>query len=211
MENLFTDSDFVHETFGPGVAGIVVQQPGPSSTTFVQTINGLAGSVTFGGGTTGLTFSAAGSVVSLGGTLAVANGGTGAATAGGARVSLSAAQSGANADITSLTALSLLRLLATSPAQITADQNDYNPGTGSNFRLSTDAARTVTGFAGGADGRLMLIANVGSFNLVLANQNAGSVAANRIVTGTGADVTVAADDTAILIYDSVSSRWRLFA
>lgn len=61
---------------------------------------------TFSGGTTGLTPSSPSSgAVTLGGTLAVANGGTGAGTAAGARSNLSAAQSGANSDITSLTGL----------------------------------------------------------------------------------------------------------
>jgi hypothetical protein len=57
----------------------------------------------FSGGTTGLTPSTGttGSIT-LAGTLAVANGGTGATTAGGALVSLGAAASGANTDITSI-------------------------------------------------------------------------------------------------------------
>ena len=99
---------------------------------------------------------------------------------------------------------------ANSPAQITSDQNDYDFGRTSNARLSTDASRTITGLANGTDGRILYLANVGSFDLVLANQNASSTAANRIITGTGANVTLVADDTAILNYDSTTSRWRIF-
>ena len=44
-----------------------------------------------------------------------------------------------------------------SPPQITANQNDYNPtgvATASVLQLSSDASRTVTGLAGGAEGRV---------------------------------------------------------
>lgn len=97
-----------------------------------------------------------------------------------------------------------------SPAQITADQNNYNPGTGSFHRLSTDAARTITGFVAEATGSPMFIANVGAFNLVIANESASSTAANRVITGTGADVTLNPDDSAIFLYDGASARWRMF-
>lgn len=61
---------------------------------------------TFSGGTTGLTPSTPTSgAVTLAGTLAVANGGTGATSASTARSNLSAAASGANSDITSLSGL----------------------------------------------------------------------------------------------------------
>ncbi len=63
-----------------------------------------------------------------------------------------------------------LRLAADiSPSQITANQNDYNPtglSTASVLRLSSDASRDITGLQAGADGRLMIIHNVGSNNIV---------------------------------------------
>jgi hypothetical protein len=64
-------------------------------------------SVDVSGGTTGLTTSGgpvtSSGTITLAGTLAVANGGTGATTAPNARTNLSAAASGANSDITSMT------------------------------------------------------------------------------------------------------------
>jgi hypothetical protein len=64
---------------------------------------GDSGVTSFSGGSTGLTPSSATTgAVTLSGTLAVASGGTGASTAATARTSLSAAQSGANTDITSV-------------------------------------------------------------------------------------------------------------
>jgi hypothetical protein len=96
------------------------------------------------------------------------------------------------------------------PAQITANQNDYAP-TGlagaTVLRLSTDASRTLTGLSGGSDGRVLDILNVGSFDLVLANESASSAAANRFALG--GDATIAAGGGASLIYDAAASRWRV--
>lgn len=70
---------------------------------------GTVTSVDVSGGTTGLTTSGgpitSSGTITIGGTLNVANGGTGATTATDARTNLSAAQSGANADITSMTGI----------------------------------------------------------------------------------------------------------
>jgi hypothetical protein len=99
------------------------------------------------------------------------------------------------------------------PAQITANQNDYNP-TGlvdaSVLRLSSDASRNITGLAGGADGRIMTVVNIGATNpIVLKNENASSTAANRFaLTG---DLTLAAKQSAMIMYDSTASRWRQVA
>lgn len=96
-----------------------------------------------------------------------------------------------------------------SPAQITADQNDYNPtglSSASTLRLDTDASRTITGLQGGADGRIIIIHNIGSNNLILADENTSSAAANRFAFTT--DVVLQTDNGLIIQYDSTSSRWR---
>jgi hypothetical protein len=70
---------------------------------------GTVTSVAASGGTTGLSFTGSPitttGTLTLGGTLAIASGGTGATSASGARLTLLAAGSGANSDITSLTGL----------------------------------------------------------------------------------------------------------
>lgn len=70
---------------------------------------GTVTSVDVSGGTTGLTTSGgpitSAGTITLAGTLAVTNGGTGATTATDARTNLSAAKSGANSDITSLSGI----------------------------------------------------------------------------------------------------------
>lgn len=96
-----------------------------------------------------------------------------------------------------------------SPAQITANQNDYNPtnlSTASVLRLSTDASRNITGLQGGSDGRIIAIHNVGSYSIVLKNANTGSSAANRFAFS--ADLTLTSNDCVMLQYDATSSRWR---
>ena len=66
----------------------------------------IGGVTTFDGGTTGLTpATATFGAVSLGGTLVVANGGTGATDAATARLNLTAAASGTNADITAMSGI----------------------------------------------------------------------------------------------------------
>lgn len=96
------------------------------------------------------------------------------------------------------------------PAQITTDQNDYNPGTGWFYRLSTDASRALTGLGvGQVDGQAAEVWNVGANNLVLAHQSASSAAANRFICTGAADITLAADEVALLRYDAAASRWRV--
>lgn len=99
-----------------------------------------------------------------------------------------------------------------SPAQITADQNDYNPtglSSASTLRLTSDASRNVTGLQGGADGRVLVLHNVGSNNIVLKDESASSTAGNRFALS--ADITLGVDQAAVLQYDATSSRWRVMA
>jgi hypothetical protein len=94
------------------------------------------------------------------------------------------------------------------PTQITSNQDDYAPtgnATASVFRLSSDASRDITGIANGADGRVLLLMNVGSFDIVLKNDTT-STAANRFLFGT--DHTLSAGQAIALIYDATATRWK---
>ncbi|HKZ96211.1 MAG TPA: DUF2793 domain-containing protein [Hyphomicrobiaceae bacterium] len=96
-----------------------------------------------------------------------------------------------------------------SPAQITANQNDYNPSAlagAAVLRLSSDASRNITGLAGGADGRILVVVNTGASNIVLVDASSSSAAANRFAIG--ADITLGGNQGALLLYDSTSARWR---
>jgi hypothetical protein len=98
-----------------------------------------------------------------------------------------------------------------SPAQITTNVNNYAPSNASVWRLSSDASREISGLASiyVLVGRILTIINVGSNNIVIKNQGASSNDANKIITGTGADITLAANQTAQLLYDFTTSRWRV--
>lgn len=96
------------------------------------------------------------------------------------------------------------------PAQITANQNDYSPtgmSAASTLRLSSDAARAITGLAGGTTGRIIVIHNVGSYGITLSDESGSSSAANRFAMTT--DLTLMADQSVTLQYDATSQRWRI--
>jgi hypothetical protein len=98
------------------------------------------------------------------------------------------------------------------PTELSADADDYNPtgyATASVLRLSSDASRTVTGLVGGVDGRVVVVQNVGSNDIVLADADIGSTEGNRFALD--GDLTLGADTGAILLYDATASRWRLLA
>ena len=97
----------------------------------------------------------------------------------------------------------------TTPAQITSNQNDYNPpnlATATVLRLSSDAARDITGLAGGADGRIIRIHNVGTNDITLKDESVSSAAANRFALQV--EIMLKADQVVELQYDATSSRWR---
>lgn len=99
---------------------------------------------------------------------------------------------------------------ARTPAQITADQNNYDPGAGIFQCWSSDASRNVTGMVAGQHGETRFIWNEGAQNIVLQNENASSTAANRWLTSTGADLTWAANKMVIAQYRAGSiNRWRV--
>jgi len=53
--------------------------------------------------------------------------------------------------------------------------------------------------------------NVGVNTLTLKHQNVASTAANRIIGLGGVDKSLPADSAAVLVYDDVSTRWRVIS
>ena len=94
------------------------------------------------------------------------------------------------------------------PAQITANQNDYVLGDAIVHRISSDAARTITGFQAPVAPRMVPLVNVGGFNITVSHQNVGSAAANRVIQVAGVDFALAPDDSTIVWYDTTTTRWR---
>jgi hypothetical protein len=94
------------------------------------------------------------------------------------------------------------------PASLGADVNNYNPGIQSVvYRLTASGAFNITGLAGGADGRLLVLINVGASNITLVDESALSTAANRFALV--ADEVLVPDEAVQLLYDATSQRWRL--
>ena len=75
-------------------------------------------------------------------------------------------------------------------------------------RFSITATGNITGFAGGREGRLVIVINIGASTITLNNNNAGSLAANRMHLPNEADVILNFQDSATLWYDNATSRWR---
>lgn len=102
-----------------------------------------------------------------------------------------------------------------SPAQITARADDYNPSglqTAGLLRLNSDAAYDITGITAPTIltmGRQLRIVNINAADiLTLKDEDANSAAANRMALG--GDIQIGHDKGVTLIYDSTSSRWRLY-
>lgn len=95
--------------------------------------------------------------------------------------------------------------------QITADQNDYAPGaftTSTNLiYVSADAPRSITGLAGGADGRIVTIVNA-SINAITLKHNSGSsAAANRFFLESSVDLVIPGAGAASLVYQAGPNLW----
>jgi fibronectin-binding autotransporter adhesin len=91
----------------------------------------------------------------------------------------------------------------------TGSTNNVDFGTGALFRLTGASAQTITGIAGGVDGRMITLVNAASQSATIANNSGSSSAANRIITGTGTNMTLAAGASINLVYDSGASFWRV--
>lgn len=106
------------------------------------------------------------------------------------------------------------------PASMAVTENDYNAAgflDVTTVRLTGNAANTViTGFVaplavpvgGVAAGQLKILINIAAPTITINHQDAGSTAANRVITSTGLAVVLTLDDSIILWYDSTTARWR---
>ena len=140
-------------TFSAGTTGFTPASATAGAITLAGTLNvanGGTGATTLtgyvkGSGTTAFTASSTIPISDLTGTLAVANGGTGATTAGNARTNLSAAQSGANTDITSI-ALTTGTITTTPSSSNDIVNKSYadSIATGVNFHPACNYATTAT-------------------------------------------------------------------
>lgn len=99
-----------------------------------------------------------------------------------------------------------------SPTSFGTSQNNYAPtgfATAAVLRLTSSAAVSITGLAGGAEGRFIILHNIGSNNITLSNSSGSSTAANQFLFS--ADIVLGANQSTTLRYDGTSSRWRVTA
>lgn len=96
-----------------------------------------------------------------------------------------------------------------SPSQITSNQNDYSFTAGTSLlRLSCDAdGRKITGFAGGAAGKVLYVRNVGTKELLFTHQDTASSAANRLMLPYPVSFVLRPDDVYEFVYDNTTQRW----
>lgn len=92
------------------------------------------------------------------------------------------------------------------------NSNIADAGTGYIRISGPTGAFSLGGFQGGAASRLLYVFNSTSQAMTIINQSGSSTAANRILTLTGADVTLRTGTSfASFIYDGTAARWVLMA
>jgi len=89
--------------------------------------------------------------------------------------------------------------------------NDYDIGSGVNFRISTSVfgGISLTGIAAGVDGQVITLVNWDTELIALINESVSSAAANRFLIAGGSNISLAQDHLVTLSYDATSARWRV--
>ena len=96
-------------------------------------------------------------------------------------------------------------------AELQNDVNNYSfSSTANNLRLTSDAARNITGFAGGVSGKVVQVHNVGLFNITFKDDSTLSTITNRFEFNNG-DLVLSPKQSVTFWYDSVSGKWRVLS
>ena len=94
--------------------------------------------------------------------------------------------------------------------QITSSQNNYDVGNYDMIILQASGAHTITGFSGGVDGRWLYVLFSAANSVTFAHNSASSDSANRILTYSGANITITARQAVLFVYDNqTATQWRL--
>lgn len=98
--------------------------------------------------------------------------------------------------------------VTTNPA-LTNHIDNYNIGTGTYFRLTSNSTYEISGITGGYNGKVLIITNAGANDLKLMNEDSGSLSQNRILTIDVNYDKIFVDQTVMLVYDTDVQRWRV--
>jgi hypothetical protein len=105
-----------------------------------------------------------------------------------------------------------LYLGSTTSTQFQDDVDDFTLD--ANYTLHRISAANsqvdISGFAGGVDGRVVILVNVGAQTMTILFESNLSQAANRII-GSGGNYSMQQNKAVSMIYDGVSQRWRIYA
>lgn len=107
-----------------------------------------------------------------------------------------------------------IRSVPLTPPQITANTDDYAPGTALDYRLSSDISRYITGLSvGQVDGQQCELWNIGTVVISLFPENTNSLAANRFITPANQLYPIWPGDQVVLRYFAAefggTGRWRI--
>lgn len=102
------------------------------------------------------------------------------------------------------------------PTLASGNNNDFAP-TGIAAAVAVmcgaTATATITGMAGGVNGRVVHLVNTSGFNVSITNNDSNSIAANRFFTPGAATATMAGSSNhgTTWIYDGATPCWRMLA
>jgi hypothetical protein len=94
---------------------------------------------------------------------------------------------------------------------ISSAANDLSIGTAGVVLANVTATVDLTGLSGSnTSGKVVFFVHVGTNALSVKNEDAASIAANRILTHNGGNLNLQAGHMLICIYDGTVSRWRVW-
>ena len=91
---------------------------------------------------------------------------------------------------------------------LSGNTDNLSIGNSTFIRITGSTANyEITGFAGGVDGKILIIANNTSYSVKFKYADVGSLVANQLILYNSADVTVAQNGGVIFIYSAAISKW----
>ena len=93
-------------------------------------------------------------------------------------------------------------------ALITANQNDYEIGDGTNRKIESNGDYNITGMTGGENGRWIFITMTNAHTITFKHENASSVSANRFSMADGKDLLLGENEMAGFFHNG--GNWKGF-